>query len=74
MDAHILLVGADGAGTETLKNLVLPGVGRFTVMDSRVVEAADCGSNFFVTKEDIGQSRAVVIIYHLSHNVLTSEP
>lgn len=60
MDAHILLVGADAAGTETLKNLVLPGVGRFTVMDDQPVTAADCGSNFFVTHDNIGQSRAVV--------------
>ena len=60
MDAHILLVGADAAGTETLKNLVLPGVGRFTVMDDQPVNAADCGSNFFVTQDNIGQPRAVV--------------
>jgi amyloid beta precursor protein binding protein 1 len=61
MEAHILLVNADGTGSETLKNLVLPGVGRFTVMDGSMVEAADCGSNFFVTRANIGEPRAVVV-------------
>lgn len=30
---HIVLVGTSSAGTETLKNLVLPGVGSFCVVD-----------------------------------------
>lgn len=64
MEAHILLVNADATGSETLKNLVLPGVGRFTVMDDGIVTAADCGSNFFVTEDQIGQPRAVVRYRH----------
>ena len=36
-EAHVLLLGAGPAGTETLKNLVLPGVGRFTVVDDATV-------------------------------------
>jgi NEDD8-activating enzyme E1 regulatory subunit len=34
MDAHLLLITADGSGTETLKNLFLPGVGRFTIVST----------------------------------------
>lgn len=57
-EAHVLLLGAGPAGTETLKNLALPGVGRFTVVDDAVVEARDLGNNFFVRKSDIGRPRA----------------
>ena len=35
--SHVCLLGATGAGTETLKNLILPAVGRFTIVDSEVV-------------------------------------
>ena len=31
-DAHIALVGAGATATETMKNLVLPGIGAFTVV------------------------------------------
>jgi amyloid beta precursor protein binding protein 1 len=61
MQANILLINADAVGTETLKNLVLPGVGRFTVVDAKVVSPADAGSNFFVTTESIGEPRAQVV-------------
>ncbi|MCJ1436487.1 hypothetical protein MMC27_005866 [Xylographa pallens] len=59
-DAHVLLLN-DGAGTvgvETLKNLVLPGVGNFTIVDNRLVEEKDLGVNFFLAEESLGRSRA----------------
>ena len=37
MMSSILLINADAAGTETLKNLVLPGVGQFTILDNKVI-------------------------------------
>lgn len=46
--------------TETLKNLVLPGVGKFTILDHHSVTAVDCTSSFFLVEESIGQSRAEV--------------
>lgn len=61
MTAHILLINADAVGTETLKNLVLPGIGRFTVLDDKLVTAADLGNNFFVTANDVGRPRAEVV-------------
>jgi amyloid beta precursor protein binding protein 1 len=61
MNAHILLVNADATGSESLKNLVLPGIGRFTIADSQRVTASDCGSNFFVTSDSIGMPRARVV-------------
>ena len=61
MNAHILLINADAVGTETLKNLVLPGIGRFTVMDEKNVTDADLGNNFFVARSELGLPRAEVV-------------
>jgi amyloid beta precursor protein binding protein 1 len=42
-----------------LKNLVLPGIGHFTILDSSVVTGEDAGNNFFLQGSDsIGKSRA----------------
>lgn len=60
MEANILLVNAGATGTETLKNLVLPGVGRFTILDAEDVQPSDQGSNFFVGPEHAGLPRAQV--------------
>jgi amyloid beta precursor protein binding protein 1 len=60
MQAHILVVGAGATATETLKNLVLPGIGRFTILDAELVTAADLSNNFFVTHEYLGKPRAQV--------------
>jgi len=56
--AHIALFGASATGCETLKNLILPGVGRFTIIDDKKVGDADLGVNFFVVSSSIGKSRA----------------
>ena len=50
-------LGSGAAITETLKNLVLPGIGGFTVMDDALVQQADLGSNFFVDSTRLGESR-----------------
>ena len=55
----MLLVNADALGTETLKNLVLPGVGEFCICDANLVTELDLASNFFLAAEDIGVSRAM---------------
>ena len=64
-EAHVLLVvgGQSGSnssvtGVEALKNLVLPGIGQFTVADSATVTEADLGVNFFLELESLGKSRA----------------
>lgn len=68
--SHVLLVNSDGPvdvdgaptsgviGVETLKNLVLPGVGGFTIVDPAVVTEEDLGVNFFVSDDSLGKSRA----------------
>lgn len=60
MNAHILLISADATGSETLKNLVLPGVGHFTILDDTMVSSSDLGNNFFVDAASLGKSRANV--------------
>ncbi|KAL2127679.1 hypothetical protein VTI74DRAFT_10317 [Chaetomium olivicolor] len=58
--ANILLVnsGAGAVGAETLKNLVLPGIGRFAIYDEAEVSEADLGVNFFLDEDCLGKSRA----------------
>jgi len=55
--SHIVVLGSSSAGTETLKNLVLPGVGKFTIVDDHKVSFEDIGNDFFVTEEDIGKPK-----------------
>ncbi|KAK7723066.1 hypothetical protein SLS57_004623 [Botryosphaeria dothidea] len=59
-DAHILLInsGPGVVGVETLKNLVLPGIGQFTIQDSAVVTESDLGVNFFLEEEHLSGFRA----------------
>lgn len=58
--ANLLLVnsGAGTVGVETLKNLVLPGIGKFTIVDDAVVNEADLGVNFFLDDSCLGQLRS----------------
>ena len=58
--SHICLINATATGTETLKNLVLPGIGSFTVVGGGVVTESDLGVNFFVSHEHVGKSKSEV--------------
>eukprot|EP00927_Polykrikos_kofoidii_P029295 TRINITY_DN25353_c0_g4_i1.p1 TRINITY_DN25353_c0_g4~~TRINITY_DN25353_c0_g4_i1.p1 ORF type:complete len:525 (+),score=96.20 TRINITY_DN25353_c0_g4_i1:130-1704(+) len=61
MKAKICVLGSSPCATETLKNLVLPGVGNFTVVDAAVVELSDLGNNFFLEESDLGKPRAEAV-------------
>ncbi|KAL7785230.1 hypothetical protein V8C37DRAFT_394357 [Trichoderma ceciliae] len=58
--ANILLInsGPGTAGIEALKNLVLPGIGKFTIADAAIVQHVDLGVNFFLDESSLGKSRA----------------
>eukprot|EP00036_Acanthoecidae_sp_10tr_P010094 CAMPEP_0182919498 /NCGR_PEP_ID=MMETSP0105_2-20130417/2769_1 /TAXON_ID=81532 ORGANISM="Acanthoeca-like sp., Strain 10tr" /NCGR_SAMPLE_ID=MMETSP0105_2 /ASSEMBLY_ACC=CAM_ASM_000205 /LENGTH=531 /DNA_ID=CAMNT_0025056697 /DNA_START=1 /DNA_END=1596 /DNA_ORIENTATION=+ len=58
--ASICCIGASAVATEILKNLVLPGIGAFTLVDDRDVTLRDTGSNFFVEEGRLGEPRAQV--------------
>lgn len=69
-ESRVLLVSSDGpigpgntgvsgvVGIETLKNLVLPGIGGFTIVDPATVAESDLGLNFFLEEGSLGKSRA----------------
>ncbi|KKK12411.1 putative ubiquitin-like activating enzyme (UlaA) [Aspergillus rambellii] len=69
-ESRVLLVNSDGSwgnqstgvsgvvGVEALKNLVLPGIGGFTIVDPAIVTEPDLGVNFFLEQESLGKSRA----------------
>jgi amyloid beta precursor protein binding protein 1 len=59
-EAHILLInnGPGVVGVETLKNLILPGIGHFTILDSTLVSEQDLGVNFFLDESTLGTFRA----------------
>ncbi|KAI2662480.1 NEDD8-activating enzyme E1 regulatory subunit [Labeo rohita] len=57
-NAHVCLINATSTGTEILKNLVLPGIGAFTIVDGHKVSGEDVGNNFFLTSSSIGKNRA----------------
>uniref|UniRef100_A0AAY5L891 NEDD8-activating enzyme E1 regulatory subunit n=1 Tax=Esox lucius TaxID=8010 RepID=A0AAY5L891_ESOLU len=40
-NAHVCLINASASGTEILKNLVLPGIGAFTIVDGHKVSGED---------------------------------
>ncbi|RAL41829.1 hypothetical protein DM860_009011 [Cuscuta australis] len=56
--ASVCLLNCGPTGSETLKNLVLGGVGSITVVDGTKVEVGDLGNNFMVDESNVGQSKA----------------
>lgn len=53
------MLSASATATSILKNLVLPGIGHFTLLDPIITTPADAGNNFFLNAhESIGKPRA----------------
>ncbi|XP_074640964.1 NEDD8-activating enzyme E1 regulatory subunit-like isoform X2 [Tubulanus polymorphus] len=63
--ARVCLINASATGTEILKNLILPGIGAFTIVDGHKITGEDVGNNFFLDKDSIGKSRAQVAMTNL---------
>jgi len=59
------MLGSSPCATETLKNLVLPGIGEFNVVDDLLVGPADLGNNFFLEEQQLGKLRAESVCQHL---------
>lgn len=60
--SHVCLVNATATGTEILKNLILPGIGAFTIIDGSLITTSDLGVNFFVSSDDVGKSRSQITV------------
>ena len=63
--SRILLLGASGSGSETLKNLILPQIGTFTVVDDGKITERDLGQSFFYSPDDLGKPRAEAMCANL---------
>jgi molybdopterin/thiamine biosynthesis adenylyltransferase len=66
-NAAILVVNFRGVATETIKNIVLAGIGKLIVWDREDVAAEDLGAGFFFRDEDVGKK---VRWYFLSLSLL----
>jgi amyloid beta precursor protein binding protein 1 len=64
-ESKVCVLGSSPCATETLKNLVLPGIGQFTVVDSAITDAADLGNNWFLEETDAGGLRAEAVCRQL---------
>jgi len=64
--ANVLLLNASSVGAEVLKNIVLPGFGRFSIVDHRKVTPRDLGKNFYVTLDSVGKSLAQTVCKNLA--------
>jgi len=57
--SKILVISASATSTSILKNLVLPGIGQFTIIDDKIVTPEDAGNNFFLNgHHSVGKLRA----------------
>jgi molybdopterin/thiamine biosynthesis adenylyltransferase len=58
--AKICLLHCGPTGSETLKDLVLAGIGSFTIVDGSKVLPHDVGNNYLVQASSLGESKAKV--------------
>ncbi|KDQ10726.1 hypothetical protein BOTBODRAFT_488758 [Botryobasidium botryosum FD-172 SS1] len=64
--ARVLVISGSATSTSILKNLVLPGIGHFTILDAEKVTPEDAGNNFFLHQSSIGKSRAEEAVKYLA--------
>ncbi|KAG7730097.1 hypothetical protein KL933_001177 [Ogataea haglerorum] len=63
--SRVCVVEANAVACETVKNLVLAGVGQVVLLDSERVSGEDLATNFFVVPEDTGKPRGERAATHL---------
>ncbi|KAI3403330.2 hypothetical protein KGF56_003918 [Candida oxycetoniae] len=65
-NSSICLINATATGCEILKNLILPGVGKFTIIDDSKVTNEQLSSNFFLKTSDLGKNVADCVLSNLA--------
>lgn len=73
-NTRILVVGIGAGGNELLKNLVLMGFGKFTLVDFDPIENTNLSRTTLFTKKDIGKSKALVAAERLTEMCLHESP
>ncbi|PWN37308.1 uncharacterized protein FA14DRAFT_159419 [Meira miltonrushii] len=63
--ANVAILGAGYLSACVIKNLVLPGMGKFVLVDSRSIDEADLGNNFFISSSAKGKGRAEEVLQNL---------
>ena len=63
--ASVLCFNSDTLASEVLKNLVLSGVGKVTIIDDTIVSQKDLENNFFLPPESLNKPRANIILENL---------
>jgi ubiquitin-like 1-activating enzyme E1 A len=58
-NATVLVVKIRGVATETIKNIVLSGIGKLIVLDDEIVQPEDLGAGFFYRSEDVNVKKRV---------------
>lgn len=64
-NAQICLFGLNALGVEIAKNIILSGVKRFTICDSKKVEYEDIAGQFYLSEADVGKNRALACLNKL---------
>ena len=54
-NAAVLVICLKGVATETIKNIVLSGIGKLIVADHEAVQEEDLGAGFFFREGDVGK-------------------
>jgi len=58
-NATVLVIRLRGVATETIKNIVLAGIGKLIVIDDALVQPEDLLAGFFFRDEDVNAKRRV---------------
>ena len=61
-NATVMIIRLKGVATETVKNIVLAGIGKLIVIDDEVVSDQDLGAGFFFREEDVGTKVSVNLL------------
>nr|WP_228514200.1 ThiF family adenylyltransferase [Frondihabitans sp. VKM Ac-2883] len=64
-EAHVVIVGAGGAGSWVIQSLALTGIGTFTVIDPDVVEISNLNRQVLYLPGDVGRPKADVAVRRL---------
>ncbi|BBM97357.1 NEDD8-activating enzyme E1 regulatory subunit [Marchantia polymorpha subsp. ruderalis] len=59
--ANICVLNVGPTGAEALKNLVLGGIGSFTIVDGSDIQASDLGNNFLIEWDSVGRRKASAV-------------